>query len=63
MRKLISYEDQVKKIYPEAYVYMPEHFDIYVVKDKLKGIEIAKSYFKEDAWESAYDKLKEKGLL
>ena len=54
---MINYEKEVKKIYPEAYAYIPEYFDVYVVRDKVGGIELASAYFVDAASQSAYETL------
>jgi len=59
----INYEEEVRKIHPEAICFMPEYFDIYVVKDKPKGRDVGSAYFKDSAWKDAYDYLKGSGII
>ena len=63
MSEAIDYEKEVKKVYPDAYSYIPQYFDLTAIKDKATGKEIGTGYFAESAWIDAYTKLPAKQVM
>ena len=57
----INYEEQVKGVYPDAYVLkLPLYLS---VMSKVGGLEIASAYFLGAAWSRAYETLVKQGKI
>ncbi len=66
MTEKIDYKAEVKAVFPDAKAVMAEYADIYdiVISDGTKyRNKIASSYWVSDAWQSAYEILKQQGKI
>lgn len=60
----VNYGEEVMKLYPEAYCYMPDYFDLYIVMSgDAQDIELGSGYNRTYAWEDAYEKLVKAGKI
>lgn len=68
MRKLINYEMEVKKVYPDAFKHSVESGSVILSAKKAEltnMIVVGRCPFlsEGDAWKSAYESLKQKGTI